>query len=104
MKLAIIDPPDPDAPLIRLQHLLAPWRKGGKADARDYVHRGDELVRLGWHGLALRDYDATVRRFPGQGEARMHRGLERFPPRVGGRSAAAKTSSRRCSARERGYK
>ena len=78
VKLTIIDPPDPDAPLSRLQHLLAPWRKGGKADARDFVRRGDELVRLGWHGLALWDYDATVRRFPGQSEARMHRGLERF--------------------------
>ncbi len=78
VKLTIIDPPDPDAPLSRLRHLLAPWRKGGKADARDYVRRGDELVRLGWHGLALWDYDATVRRFPGQSEARMHRGLERF--------------------------
>ena len=69
---------DPDSTMNKTQRLFAPWLKGSKADAGDYLARADELIRLGWHDLALRDYDATIRRFPKLTEARMHRGLERF--------------------------
>ena len=77
---------DPDSFQSRMQRLLAPWLKGSQADPRDYLLRADELVHQGWHDLALRSYDACIRRFPTLTEARMHRGLELF---YRGRWAAA---------------
>ena len=78
---------DPDSSMSRAMRLFAPWLKGGRADGRDYLSRADELAQKGWHGLALWDYNATVRRFPKLKAARMHRGLELF--RRGSWQAAA---------------
>ena len=69
---------DPNSSFSQWWNLLAPWRKGIKADAQDYLLRADALVRQGWHDLALKDYQTAVRRNPRLTDARMRRGLELF--------------------------